>query len=61
MTSVERPVPSDVSDGVLRGTAHEGVRRALLGAIGLPVSLRVSGAENVPRSGPLLVVANPLS
>lgn len=58
MTTADSPVPADVSDGVLRGTAHEGVRRALLGAIGLPVSLRVIDAANVPLSGPLLVVAN---
>lgn len=58
MTGGDRPIPADVSEGVLRGTAHEGVRRALLATIGLPVSLRVVGAENVPRSGPLLVVCN---
>lgn len=57
-TTGQRVVPTDLMRHRLRGVLFQAVRMLLYGLLRLVSGFRVAGAGNVPRRGPMVVVAN---
>ena len=60
MSGSSAPDPPDLRAGTFQGRTFTVLRAVLLGLCRVLLGMRIMGLENVPRTGPLLVVANHL-